>query len=211
MVLLRKLRKDWLRLATHLAALAPLAWTAWQYWQDSFVIDPVREITTRTGSTALILLWLSLSCTPLSTLTGFKALVRLRRPLGVYAFVYASLHFATFVGLDYGFDVTLLGQAIFEQRYVLVGFAAGVILLILAFTSTKGWQRRLGMRWKQLHRMVFLAGLLALIHYVWLVKDIRTPLRFGIVFALLLFLRIPHVRRAVSRGRHWLSRKLHAA
>jgi sulfoxide reductase heme-binding subunit YedZ len=193
------------------AALVPLAWTIWQYSEGQFIIDPVREITTRTGRTALILLWLSLACTPLSTLTGFKTVLKIRRPLGIYASLYASLHFATFVGLDYGFDTELLGQAIFEQRYVLVGFSGGVILLILALTSTQGWQKRLGRWWKRLHRLVFLAGVLALVHYAWLVKDIRAPLRFGIVLALLLVLRIPNVRRAVSRGRYWLRRRLRAA
>ena len=96
-------------------------------------------------------------------------------------------------------------------RVLDVGVGQGRNALPLALTSTKGWQRRLRKRWKQLHRMVFLAGLLALVHYAWLVKDIRTPLRFGMVFALLLVLRIPRVRRAASRGRHWLGRRLHAA
>jgi sulfoxide reductase heme-binding subunit YedZ len=194
----------------HVAALVPLAWMAWQYSQDEFIIDPVREITTRTGKTALILLWLSLACTPLSTVTGFKRVITVRRALGVYASLYASLHFGTFVGLDYRFDLELLGQAIFAQRYVVIGFAAGVLLLVLALTSTRGWQRRLGRRWKQLHRLVFLAATLALVHYAWLVKDIRTPLRFAIVLLVLLVLRIPQVRKATSRTRGWLLQRVSA-
>jgi sulfoxide reductase heme-binding subunit YedZ len=208
MVLLDRLRKDWLRILVHVGALLPLVWTLWQYGQGLFLIDPVREITTRTGKTALILLVLSLACTPLNTVLGFKAALRVRRALGLYAFLYASLHFATFVGLDYGFDVSLLAQAIFEQRYVVVGFAAGVLLLVLAVTSTRGWQRRLGKNWKRLHRLVYLGGILVVVHFAWLVKDIREPLWYGAVLFLLLVLRVPRVRQETSRARRRLAAML---
>jgi sulfoxide reductase heme-binding subunit YedZ len=200
-VLLDWLGKRWPRIAVHIGALLPLAWMGWRYSQGLFLVDPVREITTITGKTALILLLLSLACAPISTVFGFKRVLRVRRALGLYAFLYAGLHFLTFVGLDYGFDVDLLGPAIFEQRYVLVGFAAGLILLVLALTSTKGWQRRLGKNWKRLHRLGYLAGVLAVVHFLWLVKDVREPVRYGAVLALLLLLRIPRVRQAVSQVR----------
>lgn len=204
MVLLGWLKARWLQVIVHVGALAPLAWTIWQYWQGLFLVDPVLEITTRTGRTALLLLVLSLACTPLGTILGFKPALRVRRPLGLYAFLYASLHLATFVGLDYGFDTNLLAQAILEQRYVLVGLAAGLILLALALTSTRGWQRRLGKRWKRLHRLVYLAAILAIVHLAWILKDPRDPLRYLTVLALLLVLRIPPVQRGVSRMRCWL-------
>ena len=140
MVLGRRFKLHWLQVVAHVGALLPLGWLLWQAWQDLFLVDPVREITTFTGQAAIILLLLSLACTPLNTVTGYKPFLRLSRPLGLYAFMYASLHFATFVGLDYGFDLALLGGAIFEQRYVVVGFAAGLILLALAITSTRAWQ-----------------------------------------------------------------------
>jgi len=210
MVLLGKLRKHWLQILVHVAALLPLAWTVWQYTQGLFLVDPVREITTRTGRTALVLLVLSLACTPLNTLFGFKQALRVRRPLGLYAFLYASLHFATFVWLDYGFDLDLLWQAIFDQRYVVAGFAAGVLLLLLAITSTRGWQKRMGKHWKRLHRLIYLAGILAVIHFAWLVKDITIPLRYAAVLAVLLVLRLPWVRRAVSNARRRLKSKLFA-
>jgi sulfoxide reductase heme-binding subunit YedZ len=168
------------------------------------IIDPVKEITTRTGKTALILLILSLACTPINTIFGFKQVMRVRRVLGLYAFMYASLHFLTFVGLDYGFDFDFIAQDILDQRYVLVGFAAFLLLLPLAITSTKGWQKRLGKNWKRLHRLVYLAGILAIVHFVWLVKDIREPLRYGAVVALLLIVRIPAIQRALSNARHQL-------
>ena len=202
------LKPRWLKIVVHTGALLPLAWIAWQYTQGLFLVDPVREITTLTGRTALILLVLSLACTPVNTLLGFKQVLRVRRPLGLYAFLYASLHFATFVGLDYGFDLGLLVEAILAQRYVIVGFVAGLILLALALTSTRGWQKRLGKRWKRLHRLVYVAGILAVVHFAWLVKDNRVPLQYGAALALLLVLRLPRVRKALSRGRHWLRQRL---
>ena len=207
MVLIRKLKARWLQILTHVAALLPFALLAWDYWQGRFFIDPVREITTRTGKTALILLILSLACTPMNMIFGFKQALRVRRALGLYAFMYAGLHFLTFLGLDYGFDLHLIRQDILDQRYVLVGFAAGLLLLPLAITSTKGWQKRLDKNWKRLHRLVYLAGILAIVHFVWLVKDIREPLRYGAVVALLLILRIPVIRRAVSNARYQLRKR----
>ncbi|MBE7468799.1 MAG: sulfoxide reductase heme-binding subunit YedZ [Anaerolineae bacterium] len=196
------LRKNWLRILTHVGAVTPLAWLLWDYWFDNLTVNPIQDITFRTGKPALILLVLSLACTPVNTLFGFKQALPLRKPLGLYAFMYVSLHFLIFIGLDYGFDWGLLYEAIFEKRYALVGFAAFLILLPLAVTSTQGWMRRLGKNWKRLHRWVYLAGILAVIHYVWLVKsDIREPLLYGAAVALLLILRLPAVRKAVTNFR----------
>lgn len=211
MVLLEWLKVRWLKILVHGGALVPLVWLLWAYWQDLFLVDPIREITTLTGKVTLILLVLSLACTPLNTLFGIRQVLRVRRALGLYAFLYAGLHFLTFVGLDYGFDPAFVVQAILDQRYVLAGLAAGLILLALAVTSTRGWQKRLGKNWKRLHRLVYLAGILGIVHFVWLVKDVREPLRYGVVLAALLLLRVPHVRRAASNLRHrfttmWRSR-----
>jgi sulfoxide reductase heme-binding subunit YedZ len=211
MVLLERLQRNWLRLLVHIGALLPLAWTIWQYSQGMFLVDPVREITTRTGKTALILLVSSLACTPLSMAFGFKQALQVRRALGLYAFFYASLHFATFVGLDYGFDLGLLPQAILDQRYVVVGFAAGLMLLVLALTSTRNWQKRLGKNWRRLHRMVYVAAFLVIVHFLWLSKDILEPLRYAALVALLLVLRLPFVRRSVSRIRQRLKNRLSPA
>jgi sulfoxide reductase heme-binding subunit YedZ len=201
MVLLGRLKDNWLRILVHAGALAPLAWLAWKYAQGAFLIDPVREITTFTGKGALILLVLSLSATPVATLSGWRRGLCVRRALGLYALVYAGLHFLTFSGLDYAFDLNLLGQAILDQRYVMVGIASGLILLALAVTSTRGWQKRLGQGWKRLHRLSYLAGMLAILHFLWLVKDPREPLRYAGLLAALLVLRIPPVRKAVSNLR----------
>jgi len=192
----------WLRWGVHVAALTPLAVILFLAWQGRLTANPIQDITLRTGQTALVLLVLSLSITPLYTAFTIKELLPLRRRLGLYAFFYAVLHFLIFIGLDYGFDPELLKEAIFEKRYALVGFAAFLILLPLAVTSTKGWMRRLGKRWKALHRWVYAAAVLVIVHYVWLVKsDIRTPLLYGAVVAILLILRAPAVARRVRQLR----------
>src|SRR5207247_114502 len=147
--------------------------------------------------TALVLLVLSLCCTPLNSIFGFHEAIKVRRPLGVYAFLYALGHFSIFL-LDYNFDPRMLYEAIFEKRYALVGFSAFLILLPLALTSTKGWQKRLGKRWMKLHRWVYVAALLVIVHFVWLVKaDVRQPLEFGAVVVALLVVRIPAVKHVL--------------
>jgi methionine sulfoxide reductase heme-binding subunit len=188
--------------ATHIGALFPLAWLIWDGYMGNLSINPIQDITFRTGKPALVLLMLSLAVTPVTTVFGWRQIIPARQWLGLYAFFYVTLHFLIFVGLDYGFDVDLLYGAIFEKRYALVGFVAFLILIPLALTSTQGWMRRLGKRWKSLHRGVYLAGILAVFHYVWLVKsDIREPVAWGMLLALLLILRIPWVRKRVIAWR----------
>ncbi len=188
--------------AAHMAALTPLALTIWHFYTNQLSVNPVREITLRTGRYALILLIASLAVTPLNTLFRRRWLIPLRKILGLYAFGYAALHFLVFVGVDYLFDWELIKGALFEKRYALAGFSAFLILLPLALTSTKGWMRRLGKRWKSLHRLVYLAGGLVIVHFVWLVKsDIRRPLLYGAVLGLFLLLRLPAVRRRQARRR----------
>ena len=196
------LRKNWLRLLVHAGALVPLAILLWDARLDRLTFNPIQEITFRTGKTALVLLVLSLVCTPLNLLLGLKQVLPLRRPLGLYAFFYVCLHLLTFVYLDYGFDLGLIGEAIAEKRYVLVGFSAFLLLLPMAITSTKGWQRRLGKRCKSLHKLVYLAAPLAVLHFLWLVKaDIREPLAYGAVVTTILILRTPAIRRSLTRFR----------
>ena len=193
-----QLKRRWLPVVTHIGSLLPLASLAWKFFHDQLTANPIQYITFRTGKAALVLLILSLACTPLSTIFGLRQLIGLRKPLGLYAFTYASLHFLTFVGLDYQFDPSLLQEAILKKRYALVGFSAFLCLLPLAITSTKGWMRRLGKKWKQLHRLIYLAGILVIIHFVWLVKsDIREPLAYGAMIVLLLFLRLTPIKKAL--------------
>jgi sulfoxide reductase heme-binding subunit YedZ len=192
-------RMSWFQRMVHLAAVTPLGWMVVDYLRANLTVNPIQELTFRTGKTALVLLVLSLACTPINTVFKFRPALKVRRALGLYAFLYAGLHLGIFIGLDYGFDLQLIREAIFEKRYALVGFAAFLLLIPLAITSTKGWMKRLGKRWKRLHQLVYLAGLLVVIHYVWLVKsDIRVPLIYGGLVAILLVARIRTVRKRLS-------------
>jgi sulfoxide reductase heme-binding subunit YedZ len=199
---MQKLKAHWLQVLTHVGALVPLGIWAWDYAQRQLTANPIREITIRTGRGALVLLLLSLACTPVYTLCGFEPALRLRRPLGLYAFLYAGLHGLAFVGLDYGFDLALIGQELLEKRFVQVGVLAFLILVPLAITSTRGWAARLGKNWKRLHRLVYLAALLAGVHFLWAVKaDVRAPLLYGAALAVLLIARIPAVQRGLRARR----------
>jgi sulfoxide reductase heme-binding subunit YedZ len=190
------------QILVHLAALAPLAVLAWDVGRGNLSVNPIQDITFRTGKAAIVLLIASLACTPANTIFGFRQAIKVRRPLGVYAFVYALIHFFIYIGLDYGFDFRLIWLELTEKRYVLVGFATFLILLPLAITSTKGWQKRLRKRWTTLHKWVYLAGVLAVFHYVWVQKsDIRQPLLWGALLILLLVLRIPSVRTRAAQWR----------
>jgi sulfoxide reductase heme-binding subunit YedZ len=190
-------KQHWLHLWMHAGAILPMIVLVWDWFTGHLTVDPIQAATLRTGKTALILLMLSLACTPLNTLFGLRQFRPLRKWLGLYAFFYAAVHFLIFSGLDYGFNLKLLTGAIFEKRYAIAGFASGLILLALALTSTQGWKRRLGKWWKRLHRLVYLAGILAVVHYLWLVKsDIRQPLIFAGIVIFLLLPRLPPIRRS---------------
>lgn len=191
-----------IRVAAHSAALIPLAAMLWAFFTGGLSANPIQDLTFRTGEAALVLLVLSLACTPVNRLLGWKPAQALRRPLGLYAFFYAALHLLIFAVLDYGLDLGLIIQTVAEKWYIIVGFAAFLLLLPLAVTSTKGWQRRLGKRWTLLHRLVYLAAPLAVLHFVLLVKaDLREPLLYAAVLALLLALRLPPVKRVLARLR----------
>src|SRR5919199_5924112 len=196
-------RRNWLRALTHVGAWIPLAVLIWDGAHDRLTVNPIQEISFRTGKIALTLLVLSLACTPVNTLFGLRQVLPLRRPLGLYAFMYACLHLFNFVVVDYGLDAGLIKQAIVEKRYVLVGFAAFLLLTPLVLTSTKGWMRRLGKRWKVLHRLAYLPGLLVIVPFFLVGKtDIPEPLLYGALVALLLLLRLPLIRRTLTTLRY---------
>lgn len=203
-----------LQIITHVGAWVPLFWLAWDFWQGqtALLINPFQEATFRTGKPAIILLMLCLACTPINTVFGFNQVLALRKPLGNYAFMYGTLHFLIFI-IDNGLvsnslNLMAIYEATFEKRFALVGFAALMIMLPLALTSNQWAMRTLRKNWKRLHRLVYLAGILVIIHFVWLVKsDIREPLMYGALLVLLLVLRIPSVRKyVVNTRRHLIER-----
>lgn len=178
----------------HAVALAPLALLAWRFWQvfseadiDALGADPVAEVEHVLGLWALRLLMVTLAITPLRQLTGWSAPLRFRRMLGLYAFAYATLHFAAYLGLDLRGYWTQVLEEIVERPYITVGFTAWLLLLPLAITSTRGWMRRLGRNWGRLHMLVYPVAVLAVLHFWWLVKsDVREPLLYAAIAALLL-------------------------
>ncbi len=205
-----KRKKGWtlLQIATHVGAFIPLALIGWDFWQgnSTLLVNPIQEVTFRTGKAALILLLLSLACTPLNIAFGFKQVIPLRKPLGLYAFMYGALHFTIFIvdnGLvENSLDLMSIYEATFEKRFALVGFATFIILSALAITSNQWSMRQLRKNWKRLHRLVYLAGILVIIHFVWLVKsDISEPLLYGALLILLLGIRIHPIRRYIIATR----------
>lgn len=177
----------------HALALTPLAILAWQFWSvlqtgsDALGADPVAEIEHRTGLWALRLLMVTLAITPLRQLTGQAVLIRFRRMLGLYAFFYACVHLSVYLVLDLQGYWAQIFEEIAKRPYITVGFTAWLLLLPLAITSTQGWIRRLGRRWGQLHKAVYAVGVLAVLHFWWLVKsDIREPALYAGILAVLL-------------------------
>lgn len=185
----------------HAAAWLPLAWIIWRLAQDNLTANPIREIQLETGRIAITLLFLSLACSPLYYLSGIEEIKQARRTLGLYAFMYAGLHFLNFTGMDYGFDVPAIVNAVGDKKFPLAGMASFLILIPLAVTSTSGWRERLGKKWKRFHRLVYAAAVLAVFHYIWAAKsqaDARIPLTYAAALAALLGARIPAVRRLIT-------------
>ena len=192
------------KVAVFLAALGPTAWLVWAALTGNLSANPLSDITNETGVWALRFVCITLAITPLRRLTGWNALIKFRRMAGLYAFFYGTLHFLTYVivdrfaGLDFPDGIVAwstavslaksVGADIYKRPFITVGFTAWLTMLPLAVTSTAGWIRRLGGRsWNRLHKLVYATGVIAVLHYWWLVKaDVTRPVRYGlVVFALL--------------------------
>jgi sulfoxide reductase heme-binding subunit YedZ len=179
-----------LRTATFAAALVPAAALVYGFFTDDLTANPIDYITDTTGFTALSLLMLSLAVTPVRRLTGRNELIRLRRMLGLLAFFYACLHLSTWLVLDWFFDFSSMAADVVERPFITMGMTTFVLLTPLAVTSTKGMIRRMGKRWQQLHRLVYVAGVTAIIHFWWVVKaDFREPRLFAVALCILLGFR----------------------
>ena len=184
------LKTRWFKALVFLACLAPLAWPFWRAWNQDLTANPIEYVTHFTGDWTIRMLVASLAVTPLRKLLGLPDLIRFRRMIGVFAFFYGCLHLVTYIWLDKFFDLNEILKDVAKRRFITVGFAAFVLLIPLAVTSTKGWVRRLGgKRWQRLHRLVYVCALFGAVHYYWLVKsDHRKPLLyFSLVVALLAY------------------------
>ena len=181
----------WLKPALFLLSLVPFLRLFVLGFQDELGANPIEFVTHSTGFWTLTFLCLTLAVTPLRRLTGWQVLIRLRRMLGLFVFFYASTHLVTYVWFDQWFSVEEIVKDIWKRPFITVGFTAFVLLVPLAVTSTNRIMRRLGRRWTQLHRLVYLIVMLGVIHFWWLKQgknDVSEPSIFAtIVLALLLF------------------------
>ncbi|MBZ5703280.1 MAG: sulfoxide reductase heme-binding subunit YedZ [Acidobacteriia bacterium] len=197
----------WAKAAVFLAGLLPLAALLWRALHHGLTANPIEFITHATGDWTLRFLLLTLAVTPLRTALRLPELIRFRRLLGLFAFFYACLHFSTYIGLDKFFDLAEMAKDVAKRRFITVGFAAFLLLLPLAVTSTAGWIRRLGgRRWQLLHRAIYFSALAGVIHYYWLVKSaVLRPLAYGLVLGLLLLWRFAEwsvrSRRTLAPGK----------
>ena len=193
----------WLKPALFAAALIPFGLLAAGLFTGGLGANPVETITHESGEWGLRLLLLTLLVTPLRRATGFAALVRLRRMLGLFAFFYVALHFATYAVLDAGLDLEYVVDDVLDRPYITVGFITLCLLIPLAATSTDAMIRRLGgARWRRLHRLAYFAGAGAVLHFLWLAmskSDLREPLIYLAILAVLLLARIPAVAAGLGR------------
>ena len=198
------LRSRWTKIAVFLLCLVPLAWLARRAWTGDLTANPIEYITHFTGDWTIRLVVATLAVTPLRRLLHQPDLIRFRRMIGLFAFFYGSLHFATWFGLDKFFDMHEILADFTKRRFIIAGLTAFLCMVPLAVTSTKGWIRRLGgRRWQSLHRLIYVTAIAAVVHYYWLVKsDVRLPLLYGSLVAILL---------AYRAGYWWSKRRAPAA
>ena len=190
-IVARKRRVLLLKLATWVLALSPLGWLVWLTFTRQLGADAVDTLLHRLGDFTLIILLSTLAITPLRRLTGWNMLIRIRRLLGLFGFFYLTLHFLTYLVLDQTLDWEFILVDLTKRPYAVVGFAAWLLLIPLAVTSTRGWVRRLGKRWQKLHKLVYVAVALGLLHFYWQVKaDTLWPLVAATVYVVLLALRL---------------------
>ena len=184
----------------HVGSLLPLVVGLGDFWLGNLGANPILEITHRTGKTALTILILSLSITPLRQLLKWNQINKLRRPLGLYAAFYAGIHLSIYVALDYGFQWGALLANSLTNKFILLGSAAGTILLVLAITPLNLFLRKMGPRWKQLHRFVYGAVTLSWTHVILAVKPgVLRPWPYAAIMLLLLSYRLPPVQAWVKK------------
>jgi len=211
---------DWLRIGVHVIGSLSLIMLIVKWQTTGLTFNPIQFVEQYFGRAAINMLILSLALTPVVTLTGWKKLNKHGRALGLYTFLYFSLHFLTFAVVDYGLNFGEIFKLMIEKPFIIIGTTAGLILLALAGTSFKYWMKRLGKNWKKLHRLVYLVGILAVIHNAMALKgsltnlsgNILRPLALGALITLLLVLRIPPLKRRVSslRQKIWIKTRVPA-
>jgi len=198
----------WFKPAVFLAAAVPGLWLARRAWTGDLGVDPVTTLMHTSGRDALLLLLATLAVTPIRRLTGWNRIQSVRRMLGLWTFFYALAHlsmYLVFNQLCYSFatcEFASIWDDVVKRKFIFAGMAAFAVLLALALTSTTGWIRRLGRNWVRLHRLIYVAGGAAIIHFVWKEKsDYSEPAKWGAVLAVLLALRVWFAVRRRWAGR----------
>src|ERR1019366_6193625 len=186
------LGSKWIKLPVFGLCLVPLGQLGWRALHHHLTANPIEYITHQTGDWTLIFIVATLAVTPARKVLRIPELIRFRRMLGLFAFLYGLLHFSTWIGLDKFFDWTDMLHDVRKRPFITVGFTGFVLMLPLALTSTAGWIRRLGgKRWLALHRLIYVTAIAGVVHYYWLLKsDVRKPPFYGALVALLLVWRV---------------------
>lgn len=196
----------WLQLVIHILGWLPLVWIFYDYFTGGLSVNPIQDIEQRSGRIGVYFLIATLACTPFNSLFGWPEFLKRRRALGLYAFMYISLHVLVFAGLDYGFNPSQLLALITQKLYLLVGTIALLMLIPLAVTSFDYFIRQMDRNWKRLHWLIYPAAILSVLHYALAQKgnlfalrgNIFKPFLLGIFLILLLGLRIPSVQKWVK-------------
>lgn len=202
---MKKPRFTPLQIIVHIGGWIPLIAILYGFFSRQLSANPIQAIEQNTGVHALTFLLYSLACTPLSAIFGWRELTQRRKALGNYGFMYAALHVTTFLWLDYSFNLLAIWRDVATKWYIIIGLTAFLMLLPLAFTSFKYWQKRLGKRWKTIHRMIYLIVPLVAIHFLLASKgdlfhwrgNIASPVFYGSVGLILLTLRISPIKLAL--------------
>ena len=188
--------------ALWILGLAPLLYLVNRIRLGDLGFDPIRTVTHFTGRTAIIILFITLTVTPIRRITGWNPLVKVRRLIGLFAFFYATIHFLIYAVFDRELSLAGLGEDIAKRPWITVGFTVFLILLTLAITSPQAMVRKLGKRWQTLHRLIYVAAGLAVLHFTWAQKkDISLPLIYAAVLAVILASRLVLRARKAVRGK----------
>jgi sulfoxide reductase heme-binding subunit YedZ len=172
-------------------SLGPAVYLLYLGVTNDLGINPAETLQLETGTWALRFLVAALAITPLRRLTGWNRLVQYRRMVGLFAFFYAFAHFLTYLILDQSMALDQMMADVFKRPFITMGFIGFVAMIPLAVTSTRGWIRRLGRRWQSLHRLIYVSGVAAAVHYVWKVKvALGPPVYYAVAIALLLGFRV---------------------
>jgi len=193
--MLTKINQSYLKVVIFIFSLVPIFYIIYQILTNQLGPEPIKDITHHTGKWTLYFIVITLSMTPLKKITKINIWINYRRMFGLFIFFYASVHLMTYVGLDYRFDLTSIGDDIIKKKYIFIGFSAWLLLIPLAVTSNKRMIRILKDKWKKLHRLIYLISLFGVTHYLWLVKrDLTEPLIFLAVILILLAFRFKFKR-----------------